>query len=321
MKISLAGNERYEFLGFCLLAPAVLATGEMKFITKTTASFFSVILFAITFKAGAAAVQVHTSGSVFDPSEVTISAGQTVEWLNNDATEHTVTSYPDASFTFDSAEVEPGDSYFLTFDAPGDYPYYCVIHGFGMSGVVHVQAAAANNPPATPVNVSPVNNATGQPTTVTMNASVFSDSDSDTHAASEWVVRSNSVVVVDSGETAVSLTNYSPAGLAEGTGYDWQVRYKDSRGAWSEYSTATHFTTIVTAPKPPAQLFASGFTNGVWKLTGTGAVSAHFTVLATTNFVQWTNIGTATSDVSGAFMFTDSNAVLYKSRFYRTTNN
>ena len=149
-------------------------------------------------------------------------------------------------------DLESDETFSYTFNTPGTYGYYCVIHGYGMSGTIVVSEAAPNTPPTTPANVSPANNATNQPVTVQLQSSVFSDPDSDFHAASEWLVISNGVQVVDSGEvsSAGSLTNYSPAGLSEGTAYDWQVRYKDSRGAWSDYSTSTHFTTLATVATP-----------------------------------------------------------------------
>jgi hypothetical protein len=84
--------------------------------------------------------------------------------------------------------------------------------------------------------------------------------DADFHAASQWILRfaNNNVVAVDSGAvTGSSLTNYSPAGLAEGVAYNWQVRYKDGRGAWSEYSTPTRFTTLVSFNEPGIGLKAS----------------------------------------------------------------
>jgi hypothetical protein len=43
-------------------------------------------------------------------------------------------------------------------------------------------------------------------------------------------------------------------------------------------------------------------------------------VQATTNFIQWTNIGFATGGVGGTFTFADTNAFKFKHRFYRTTN-
>jgi plastocyanin len=278
---------------------------------------------------GAATNVVTMAGSIFEPLEVDCSAGDTIDWYQNDITEHTVTS--DATLedgvtpVFNSSDLETEQHYYRRFDTPGTYSYYCLIHGHGMSGTIVVSAAAPDNPPVTPANVSPANNATNQPLGVLLTTSVFSDLDDDLHVASEWVLRyaSNSAVALDSGEVSAvnSLTNYLPAGLSAGTSYDWQVRYKDSRGAWSQYSTSTRFTTANSVVKVPTLLTAGSLTNGNWRLiTGVGSPSTPFTVQASTNFVQWTNIGSATSDVSGNFIFMDSNATLFKARYYRTTN-
>jgi hypothetical protein len=70
-----------------------------------------------------------------------------------------------------------------------------------------------------------------------------------------------------------------------------------------------------------AQLMsAGGLTNGVLRFTGSGAPSGIYGVQATTNFILWTNIGFTTGDLSGKFIFTDSNAFHFTYRFYRTTN-
>ena len=70
------------------------------------------------------------------------------------------------------------------------------------------------------------------------------------------------------------------------------------------------------------QLSAGGgsYRNNAFQLTGTGGSSIVFTVQASTNFIQWTNIGTATSAISGNFSFIDTNAPKFHYRFYRTTN-
>jgi hypothetical protein len=62
------------------------------------------------------------------------------------------------------------------------------------------------------------------------------------------------------------------------------------------------------------------YSNGLFRLIGAGGASALYTIQASTNFINWTNIGTATSDGSGIFNFTDSNAFKFNYRFYRTTN-
>ena len=70
----------------------------------------------------------------FSPSSIFISAGQTVNWTNNDSVSHTVTSI---SQIFQSDIIRAGDSFFWTFDKPSYYKYYCQIHPF-MSGAVVV---------------------------------------------------------------------------------------------------------------------------------------------------------------------------------------
>ena len=67
-------------------------------------------------------------------------------------------------------------------------------------------------------------------------------------------------------------------------------------------------------------LAPGNFTNGTFRFTGSGNSSTIFTIQASTNFIQWTNIGTATTDLSGILNFTDTNAPKFNYRFYRTTN-
>lgn len=68
-------------------------------------------------------------------------------------------------------------------------------------------------------------------------------------------------------------------------------------------------------------LAMGGFTNGSWSFSGSGAIPLTvFTVRASTNLVNWTNIGFTTSSVSGVINFVDTNAWRYSRRFYNTTN-
>ncbi len=103
-----------------------------------------------------------------------------------------------------------------------------------------------------PTNISPANNATGQSLTPTLSASSFVDKDfGSSHTASQWIVRrsSDNTVVFNSGTDTSDLTSIKLAAnlLANNVAYTWQVRYKDSYGAWSPYSTATKFTTVAVA--------------------------------------------------------------------------
>lgn len=74
---------------------------------------------------------------------------------------------------------------------------------------------------------------------------------------------------------------------------------------------------VVTGPKLAMQSYA---TNS-WTFTAAGAIPlTPFTIRASTNLITWTNIGVATSSVSGTWTFTDTNAWRYPRRFYNTTN-
>jgi YVTN family beta-propeller protein len=64
---------------------------------------------------------------------VTIEAGQTVSWVNDDTVTHTVEA---TDGSWDLHEVEPGQRVSKRFDAAGTYEYYCDFHQFMRSQVV-----------------------------------------------------------------------------------------------------------------------------------------------------------------------------------------
>jgi plastocyanin len=73
----------------------------------------------------------------FDPSNVSITMGQTVEWdwVDNSA-QHSVTS-DNSPATFDSGLCSAGAKFVVTFNTAGDFKYHCTIHS-GMLGDVKV---------------------------------------------------------------------------------------------------------------------------------------------------------------------------------------
>ena len=72
------------------------------------------------------------------PSSVTVPAGSTVTWSNDDTAVHTVTSSPDSPMQFDSDLFLAGATFDVTFDDPGEYPYLCIVHPW-MIGTVIVE--------------------------------------------------------------------------------------------------------------------------------------------------------------------------------------
>ena len=99
--------------------------------------------------AEASAVNAITVGdNFFQPVGMTVPAGTTVQWRNDGALPHTVTSDPGAARTFDSGILRTGGTYSLTFDAPGSFAYHCDVHP-EMTGAVVVEATAAPPPDGT----------------------------------------------------------------------------------------------------------------------------------------------------------------------------
>lgn len=47
--------------------------------------------------------------------------------------------FPDDDMNLISMSDQSGQSATVTFDTPGDYPYFCLVHGTNMAGVIYVQ--------------------------------------------------------------------------------------------------------------------------------------------------------------------------------------
>ena len=83
--------------------------------------------------------QVVLSGTSFQPDEITVTLGDTVEW-NNQGGFHTVTS-DDGLFNSGDASSEPF-KFTHTFTQVGSFKYHCEIHDeLGMVGTVIVESA------------------------------------------------------------------------------------------------------------------------------------------------------------------------------------
>ena len=76
---------------------------------------------------------VNIKDNQFTPQSVTIKAGDTVSWVNQDQMKHNV----DLD-TAKSPLLGKGETYSHTFDKPGKYSYECEVHPF-MKGTVIVQ--------------------------------------------------------------------------------------------------------------------------------------------------------------------------------------
>jgi plastocyanin len=79
--------------------------------------------------------KIDISNFKFVPEAVTVKAGTKVTWTNSDDAAHTATA-DDSSF--DTGDLNQGDSASVTFDQAGTFSYYCRFHPF-MKATVEVQ--------------------------------------------------------------------------------------------------------------------------------------------------------------------------------------
>ena len=131
-------------LAFAALGGGVVAAGcggdDSSTSTSTSATMSSTAAdtTAAASSAGGAAEstdKIDISDFKFDPETVTVKAGTEVTWTNSDAAAHTATA-DDSSF--DTGDMDKGDSASVTFDKPGTFTYYCRFHPF-MKATVEVQ--------------------------------------------------------------------------------------------------------------------------------------------------------------------------------------
>jgi plastocyanin len=91
---------------------------------------------------GGGGTEVAMESIQFDPKDVSVSAGDTITFTNNEAVPHDVhkTSGPGEDFASGpSGGMQEGDTFELTLDQPGEYEYVCDVHAPGMSGTITVK--------------------------------------------------------------------------------------------------------------------------------------------------------------------------------------
>src|SRR5687768_7029991 len=142
---------------------------------------FGLFLLLSSSAALAATFPVSMTNVRFTPASVSINAGDTVTWTDQQGFHDTVSGssgVPDGLWN-SSAQfrrlMQPGESYSVTFNNPGTFPYFCTPHWpLGMVG--SVQVIAANSPPGISI-ISPANGANfAAPADIAVQANAF-DSD------------------------------------------------------------------------------------------------------------------------------------------------
>jgi plastocyanin len=68
---------------------------------------------------------VRIDNFTFIPDRLTVRAGETVTWINEDDIPHAVAA---SNKTFRSRALDTDDKYSFTFTTPGVYEYFCSMH-------------------------------------------------------------------------------------------------------------------------------------------------------------------------------------------------
>jgi plastocyanin len=97
-------------------------------------------------------VKMSDKAPFYAPERVSIKAGESVRWVNNGETVHSVStaaanaqnpkdaSLPKGAVAFDSGFIPPGGDYSYKFTVPGTYKYFCLPHEkAGMVGYIVVK--------------------------------------------------------------------------------------------------------------------------------------------------------------------------------------
>ena len=86
--------------------------------------------------ARAADATVTIDNFTFEPQRLTVKAGTTVTWLNQDDIPHALAS---TTKVFKSKALDTDDKFSFTFATPGVYDYFCSMHPH-MTGTIVVES-------------------------------------------------------------------------------------------------------------------------------------------------------------------------------------
>lgn len=134
--------KRYHWLA---AAAAIVAIGAIMLVAAACGSGSTPASTASSTGGGTAAVVIKSFA--YTPQTITVKAGTTVTWTNQDSAQHTVTSTDGISTSanvtnaFDSGLFNQGQTFSFTFSKAGTYFYECTIHKAqpAMHGEVIVQ--------------------------------------------------------------------------------------------------------------------------------------------------------------------------------------
>ena len=91
---------------------------------------------------GGGGATVGMANVQFDPKDITVKAGETITFTNDESIPHDVhkTSGPGKDFSSgDTGGMQQGDTFKLKLTEAGQYGYVCNVHAPGMAGTITVK--------------------------------------------------------------------------------------------------------------------------------------------------------------------------------------
>ena len=125
------------------LRNAVIAASLGAATATLVAPFLTAIILPVSAQNAAqdAPGAVGIDNFTFNPQKLTVKAGTTVTWTNQDDIPHAIAA---VSKQFKSKALDTGDAYSFTFTTPGAYEYFCSLHPH-MTGTVVVEGTTGSS--------------------------------------------------------------------------------------------------------------------------------------------------------------------------------
>jgi len=124
------------FFGFGILGPTGYLLPEVveEAVEEVVQQIPEGEIFAISILAGSA----EQGNPDYDPDVGTLEKGSVIQWTNNDAVMHTVTSSLDFGETFDSGLLNADERFLLDSNKLdiGSYEYMCIVHPWMVASIV-----------------------------------------------------------------------------------------------------------------------------------------------------------------------------------------
>jgi plastocyanin len=79
---------------------------------------------------------VQALDNTFRPETIEVAVGDEVVFDNVGRNEHNVVPVDGDAWGVETAGFAPGDTYSHVFTEPGEYPYYCSLHGTATAGMI-----------------------------------------------------------------------------------------------------------------------------------------------------------------------------------------